>query len=114
MEKGNPLSATTVVFDPCTERIKKPTVTRRHCYSKGYIILCRRADVTIPPLFSAYRSMLVIGRFTIEVEGWVQADTCEVSCRQFEMHMLSVSVGDNLHSALCRWPLLCVDPYHRC
>ena len=30
-----------------------------------HVILCRWADLTFPPLsFSAYRSMLVIGRFT--------------------------------------------------
>ena len=32
----------------------------------------------------------------MEGEGWVQADVCVVSCRQFETHMLSVSVGENL------------------
>ena len=32
----------------------------------------------------------------------MQVDTRVVSCRQFEKHVLSVSVGDNiLHSALC-------------
>ena len=27
----------------------------------------------------------------LEGEGWVQTDTCVVSCRQFETHVLSVS-----------------------
>ena len=34
-------------------------------------------------------------------EGWVQTDTCVVSCHQFGMHMLSVSSLGATYTVLC-------------
>ena len=36
------------------------------------------------------------------MEGWGHTDTCVASCRQFQKHLQSVFVVDNLHSSLCK------------